>query len=186
MGGRPDKEMAFVFASLLSYLRPDRFLRIAFPTPTQLRAAVFGAVKLGDPEFAIPGADCLATMRFVKYAEERLLDVQYMELSTLVRQFGKPVSATDIDRWVKATELTADRVGLILCGSIETAAREIADATTGQQITEERVKELLVYGVSEEYFDVRARLGLAIGTPCDLSRQTGQLQAGGLRSPVGG
>ena len=66
--------------------------------------------------------------------------------------------------WIVATDLTANRVGLILAGDLETAARAVATdkhptTTLGAK---ERLRELLAYWSSEEHFAVRRHLGLEI------------------------
>jgi len=65
---------------------------------------------------------------------------------------------------VSLPDLTASRVGLILANDLETAARIIA-TETGVQSTltvKDRLRELLAYSVSEEYFSVRRHLGLEV------------------------
>lgn len=63
-----------------------------------------------------------------------------------------------------ATELTANRAGLILCNAIEVAAKlvSIEPATLGSPPPKEKVKELLLYSISEEYLHVRVLLGMSI------------------------
>jgi hypothetical protein len=66
--------------------------------------------------------------------------------------------------WRTATDLTANRVGLILCNDLETAARAIATEPPGLSTmpAKERLRDLLAYAVSEPYFQVRRHLGIAL------------------------
>ena len=69
-----------------------------------------------------------------------------------------------ISSWRSATDLTANRVGLILCNDLQVAAKAIATEKTPQSTlsAKERLTDLLAYSVSEEYFAVRRHLGLSI------------------------
>jgi hypothetical protein len=71
-----------------------------------------------------------------------------------------------VSDWTTATDLTANRIGLILANDLETTARMIA--TEAGAVTampaKERLRELLAYAASEEYFTVRRHLGLEISS----------------------
>jgi hypothetical protein len=60
--------------------------------------------------------------------------------------------------------LTANRVGFILCNDLETAARRVAVESAGVSTlsAKDRLRDLLAYSVSEQYFGVRKHLGLAL------------------------
>jgi hypothetical protein len=87
-----------------------------------------------------------------------------------VALFAKKVAASGqardvaVKAWITATDLTASRVGLILANDLQAAAKAIA-TEQGVQTTlgaKERLRELLAYAVSEEYFAVRRHLGLDV------------------------
>jgi hypothetical protein len=69
-----------------------------------------------------------------------------------------------ISTWRAATDLTANRVGLIVSNSLEVAAKSIATegATLSSMSVKERLRDLLAYSVSEPYFAVRRHLGLHV------------------------
>jgi hypothetical protein len=69
-----------------------------------------------------------------------------------------------ITGWRSATDLTANRVGLILCNDLETAARLVA-TEPGAMTTlaaKDRLRDLLAFSVSEGYFAVRRHLGIHV------------------------
>lgn len=74
----------------------------------------------------------------------------------------------ELAKWRCAVDATCDRAGLILCGDLEVASQIIADpgsSAGGQRAAvraQDRLKELLLYAVSEDYFAVRKQLGIAI------------------------
>jgi hypothetical protein len=61
-------------------------------------------------------------------------------------------------------ELTAARAGLLLSGDLEIAKKIIAaeQQLPGDLTPQEKLKELLVFAVSDAYFRLRAQLGIAI------------------------
>jgi hypothetical protein len=66
--------------------------------------------------------------------------------------------------WRTATDLTANRVGFILCNDLEVAAKMVA--TESSPFTtlsaKDRLRDLIAYSASEEYFQVRKHLGFSI------------------------
>ena len=63
-----------------------------------------------------------------------------------------------------AVELTSHRVGFILSGDLEIAAKMISQepVAVGGMQPKEKITELILYAISEHYFEVRKHLGLAI------------------------
>lgn len=66
-----------------------------------------------------------------------------------------------VQKWLEASELTANRAGFILCDDLYTAAKMVAKESGPSSLTKtEQLQELLAYSVSEDYFMVRSKLGL--------------------------
>lgn len=83
------------------------------------------------------------------------------------------------EAWPRAFEQFAYRVGLVLCGDVEAAARcilklqgwrgEIHDVAAQRLIRrDDHIRELLAFALSEDYLDVRYLMGLA-GKPSEVS-----------------
>jgi hypothetical protein len=69
-----------------------------------------------------------------------------------------------VSTWRTATDLTANRVGFIVANDLETAAKGIATegAALSNLSVKERLRDLLAYAVSENYFLVRRHLGMHV------------------------
>ena len=163
--GRPEKDIAFVAARKLSFMRPDHYLKLALPTNTELKTALLSAIKLVKPDFPVP-ADMNAHVARYMPEIQRRIPVQVVEqLGMVVDRFLKAAPKVDMAQWGHAVEATGHRVGFILCGDLETAARMVSGEPTvvGGPQAKDKIKELVLYSVSEDYFAVRQHLGLTIG-----------------------
>jgi hypothetical protein len=165
-GKTDERELGFEIGKRMAYLRPERFVTLALGTLPKLEAAFAAAVLAGGAPIAghdgrpFDGGDeakkWAAQLR--QQVPGPLLD-QVGELS--VKLSGR-VGNGLITGWRTATDLTANRVGLIVSNDFETAARAIA--TEGSALStlsvKDRLRDLLAYAVSEPYFQVRRHLGL--------------------------
>lgn len=163
--GRSEKELAFEIAKELTNLRPEHFLRRVFTGASELRAIFFAVLKLCNPKFPVPPADASVVDQTARQISERIHAGQMEQLVGIVNTFIQRSSGEiDLNRWLIGVELTCNRVGFILCNDLEVAAKRISTepASIGGLSAKDRIKELMLYSVSEEYFRVRRELGLTI------------------------
>jgi hypothetical protein len=84
-------------------------------------------------------------------------------LASLVSKLLQSGGALDLKKWVAAIDLTADRIGFVLAhdlGATTEMLRATEDASSVP--VKERLKEVVLYSISEEYFELRKKLGLAV------------------------
>ena len=84
--------------------------------------------------------------------------VQREVLTSLVSKLLQSGGAIDLKKWVGAIDLTADRGGFLLAHDLATATdvmRATEDASSVP--SKERVKEAVLFSISEEYFARCAR-----------------------------
>jgi hypothetical protein len=86
------------------------------------------------------------------------------QVAALAGKLGPRLGNGLVTGWRSATDLTANRVGLILANDLESAAKAIATETssTSGLPVKERLRDLLAYAASESYFAVRRHLGLTV------------------------
>ncbi len=70
-------------------------------------------------------------------------------------------------RWAQLADVSAARAGLLLGGSIEAARRAMAHVAQGPSdaAPREKLSELLVFSISDEYADLRQAIGVGVRTP---------------------
>jgi tetratricopeptide (TPR) repeat protein len=163
--GRPEKELAFAIAKQLCFLRTEHFLRNVLGAPSQLKTVFLAALKLVDSSFAVAPGDEPAVDKTVRSVAGKLHPSQAEALTGLVRKFAATRAEVNLNRWFTATELSANRAGFILCNDLEVAAKMVSSEPSGigAMTPKDKVKDLVLYSISEDYFRVRRHLGMTIG-----------------------
>ena len=84
-------------------------------------------------------------------------------LASLVSKILQSGGALDLKRWVGSIDMTADRVGFLLAYDLEIST-EVVRATEGDSSipSKERLKELVLFSVSEGYMNIREKLGISV------------------------
>ena len=155
--------MAFVAGRHLTYFRPGFYVRHLVPTGTGLKAWLFAAIKLSVPQFPVAPdlqgqvAEAMAAMQV------DFQGVQKEKLASLVSKLLQGGGALDLKKWVSAIDLTADRAGFLLAHDLSMATEVMRATEDGASVAaKERMKEIVLFSVSEEYFALREKLTIRI------------------------
>jgi hypothetical protein len=151
------RDAAFVAANHLSYHLPGHYARRLVPQEPELRRWVEAAIALSR------GA---SHFEHLSHLEQTMLQTQVDpdERKIIVREIGG-LEPRDIDliAWFKAVDVTADRLGLLLCNDLEKAACLLRGGEcTGDEATEARIDALRLWSVGEDCLAVRAALGIGV------------------------
>ncbi|HEY5946498.1 MAG TPA: tetratricopeptide repeat protein, partial [Kofleriaceae bacterium] len=169
LGKADERELAFEVGKRMAYLRPERFVTLAVGTLPKLEAAFAAAVLASGAR--ITGHDGRPYNPQNEEATKLAGQLQKQVPGPLLEQVGELSHKLTgrlgnglIAGWRAATDLTANRVGFILANDFEVAAKGIATegASLSSMSVKERLRELLAYAVSEQYFAVRRHLGLHV------------------------
>lgn len=164
---RPDVPLqpaGFIAGQQLTYLRPGLYLRHLLASGTVLKAWLFAAIKLTSPQFPVSPELEGAVSEAMQALEAGVTGQARDHLTRVVAKLLTSGAALDLKRWVRGVDLTADRVGFLLSHDLETATQIIkaSDESTSSVGTDERLKELVLFSVSSEYFRLRQQLGIAV------------------------
>ena len=165
LAGGPTKALAFLAGVRLSYFRAGHFVRQIVATGTGLRAWLFAAMRAVQPTFPV-GDELMGPVNENLAAIKAHLGPAAMEqLASLVTKLIASDLSLDLKRWTLAVDLTADRAGFVLANDLPVALAVIKATPEDQSAVPQadRIRELRLYAVSEEYLRLRHRLGIAIG-----------------------
>jgi hypothetical protein len=126
---------------------------------------LFAGVKITMRDFAVPAEMAQAVNATASELVKHMQPVQRESLRIVVQKWMEDGAKADLKRWMQATEITATRAGLLLCADMEIAKKIIAaePQLPGDLPPPDKMKELLVFSVSEQYFLLRKTLGIAVG-----------------------
>ena len=154
-----EAELAFELGKRMAYFRPERYLNFALQTLPKLEGAFYGALDAAGKPVEGHGSGVMSA-QLKKSVPSAVLE----QVGVVASKMELKPSNGVISGWRSATDLTANRVGLILCNDLQVAARSVATEKSSQSTlsAKDRLRDLLSYSVSEEYFAVRKHLGLGI------------------------
>jgi tetratricopeptide (TPR) repeat protein len=159
--------LALVAARQLTYYQPGFQLRVFSQTGTALSTWVLASIKCVVPQFPVP-EDFKGKVNDALSVLKKGLDASDTEvLGSCVQSFLESASGgIDLKLWSNAVDFTADRAGLLLCTEMKVAINVIKNLTVDSWIaaTKDRLTELNLFSVSEDYFILRRKLGIAIET----------------------
>jgi hypothetical protein len=163
--GFTPQELTFIVGKHLSSYRGEHYIKNLFPTLNELKVILFAGVKLVMGDFTVPGEMAQAVNMTAQELVKHMQPVQRESLRIVVQKWMEDGAKADLKRWMQAIEITACRAGLLLCADLEIAKKIIAaePQLPGDLPPAEKMKELLVFSVSEQYFGLRKSLGIAVG-----------------------
>jgi hypothetical protein len=156
-------ELAFLWARQLTSLRGEHLLLLFYPTVGQLAELVTAAFVARD--FTPRRADFFdANVSALADAIRQRLGAEGLEqLGKVTDEVGTSEAGSRMVRWARGIELVSARVALLAVGEISLAADLTRRFPVGGQTTpEDQRRDLLAFSLSEEYFELRRRLGVAV------------------------
>ncbi|HSZ82773.1 MAG TPA: hypothetical protein VLA14_10855, partial [Polyangia bacterium] len=159
-------ELIFEMGKGMAFLRPERFVRAAVPSAAALEVALRAALVLGgSPVGDVAGTHAAEVDQLAADLRRLVPRAVTDQLVGLGRKLAESRGdVLDVPAWMGAADLTAARVGFALTNDLAAAARVISTEplTTSPVSPKDRLKDLLAYSVSEDYFAVRKFLGLEV------------------------
>jgi hypothetical protein len=159
----PNQSLAFVAGRHVTYFRPGFYVRHLVPTGTGLKAWLFAAIKLCVPQFPVAPDVHGQVAEAMGFMNREFQGVQREMLASTVSKLLQSGGAIDLKKWVAAIDLTADRAGFLLAHDLSVAtevmrATEDASSVPGK----ERVKEVVLFSISEAYLGLREKLQITV------------------------
>jgi tetratricopeptide (TPR) repeat protein len=164
--GKNEKHLAFALGRHMLDLYLPHYAYVALErSPQNLKQVFMACLKaVGMP---VQG-DEAAMDQIAREITGRMAGGASDQLASLIKRFVEAGGSTDVKRWAAAMELTGYRVGLILSNDLVVAAQMISHEQSALGSTmspKDKIKELVLYSISEDYFAVRGALGLSVEQP---------------------
>jgi tetratricopeptide (TPR) repeat protein len=165
--GRPEKDLAYVIGKRLTLMRPEHLVRWphVVPTVAELRVVFLAALKLVQPQVPIKPELQQAVGQYLALLRKTVPPQLMEQLASVVQRFIETKAEADLHVWSNAVDYTATRAGYLMCGDLDVAARlvQTEPVAVGSVEPKEKIRDLIQWTVSEEYFALREHLGLTIG-----------------------
>jgi tetratricopeptide (TPR) repeat protein len=120
LSGPTAKDLAFLAARHLTYYRPEHHVLIYYPTREELTNLLLAAVEIAMPTPSAPSLG--APVRALHARMERRIGKEDREaLGEAVARLDARGGRAALGAWIRSVEITAARVGLVLCGDLASA-----------------------------------------------------------------
>jgi len=158
------KELAFRIGKLLGGMRSEYYLgSIGWPTEV-LKTFFMAAMHVTNRNLGLENQLGDQGMMIAREIENMPSQMQ-MQLRKHVSQYLKKGENPNLSRWLRYVDHTTNRLGLLICGDLETAASFVKSDRTAisKASVKDQIREMILFVISDEFTELRERLGLAIG-----------------------
>ncbi|HSS39033.1 MAG TPA: hypothetical protein VLT58_09715, partial [Polyangia bacterium] len=154
-------DLVFDLAPHFSFLRPERFPKVALRTPPILHGVLGVLRALGTPNGGPPLDGEAGQLK--AHLARSMPPAALARLAEASRGLGADGEPIDIERWIAAADLSAARLALALTGELAAAFRVISSEPIPLSTipAHRRMADLVAFSISDDYFAVRRQLGLA-------------------------
>ena len=160
LSGMSPLDAIFVVARHLAYYRGEHYIRTMLHTKDELKAVLAASMRIVGADISDASVEATATE-----IRSRMQPGQLEVLSKVGKRFIDAGARADLKVWMRSVEFTAARAGLLMCNDLGIAARLIQALPplgTVEVSNKERVEDLILFSVSENYFRLREALGIAL------------------------
>ena len=164
LSGFTAQDLAFVCGKHLALYRGEHFIKTLFPTVSELTVMLYAGIKLVAPDTPVPPETEKQVAVTVQTLRGYMQPMQLENLRIVVKKFVEEGAKVNIKRWLQCVDSTASRAGLLLSGDLDVAKKIIAaePQQAGDLSPQDKLKELIVFSVSDTYGALRQALGITI------------------------
>jgi tetratricopeptide (TPR) repeat protein len=162
--GKSEREVAFLLARKLTFMRPEYYLRMLLPTNGELKVVVLSAIAMVQPRFPVPPNLAASVQEYLPAMQKRISPHALEQLGAVVHRFVQATPEINLAKWGHAVDAASHRAGVIVCGDLTISARAIAiePVVVDGPTIKDKVREIVLFSISEEYFHARAQMGITI------------------------
>jgi tetratricopeptide (TPR) repeat protein len=153
------KDLAFLAGRHLVHYRPEYRILQYYPTREELTNLLLATVQVAMPDQTSAAAPVRALHARIA---RRLGREDRAAVEDAVKRLDERGGRASVGAWIRSAELTAGRVGLLLCGDLATAAAIVRSEARGigGLSAEARRGDLLSFCASRAHASLRARFAM--------------------------
>jgi tetratricopeptide (TPR) repeat protein len=163
MSGKSEIELAFQTGKCLAFFHPMHILAACYPAPV-LKMFFQVALKYVHPDAVVEGGETEQFRQAAEMLSKRISPQFANALANDVDHYYKKQRKPSVSKWLTGVELTANHAGLLAAMDLEAAVSLLKGESIAisKLAPKEKVKELVLYAVSEEFAQARQALGLKL------------------------
>ena len=162
--GKTEREIVFLLTRRLAFMRSEYYLRMLLPTTTELKVVLLSAMVMLQPSFAVPPNLVAPIQQYLPEMKKRMQAGALEQLGPVVQHLVQTAAEIDLGKWGHAVDAVAHRAGFVMCGDLEVAARSVVaePVVVDGPTSKDKIKQLVLFSISEDYFAVRKQMELTI------------------------
>jgi tetratricopeptide (TPR) repeat protein len=155
--GLSAKDLAFLAGRHITYYRPEHHVLVYYPTRDELTNLLLATVQIAMPEQTQASAAPIRALH--ARISRRLTPEDRATIEAAVERLDARGGRAAIGAWMRSIELTAARVGLLLCGDLATSTAVLRSEPMSSDALpfEGRRADLVAFCASEAHATLRAR-----------------------------
>jgi tetratricopeptide (TPR) repeat protein len=162
--GKTEREVVFLLTKRLAFMRSEYYLRMLLPTTTELKVVLLSAMVMLQPSFPVPPNLVAPIQQYMPEMKKRMQPGALEQLGAVVQHLVQTAAEIDLAKWGHAVDAVSHRAGFVMCGDLEVAARAVVaePVVVDGPTSKDKVKQLVLFSISEDYFAVRKQMELTI------------------------
>ena len=102
--GKNEREVAFISARRLTFMRPEYYLKMLLPTNTELKIVVLSAIAMLNPRFPIPPDSVQMVQQYLPEMQKRMPPHAMEQLGMVVQKFIQAAPEINLAKWGHAVD----------------------------------------------------------------------------------
>ena len=165
MSGRGLQELAFTCAKAL-FLTGEHYVMAGFDDTYEQRKATLMAMTYTITQVVMPQAEIPHVMQDLLPIYQAIPAADRVEITKTIQAMqANPAQHLNLSKWLEMIEHSANRLGFLLANDVGAAMNVIKNepGTFSRAPSQDRIREIVLFALSENYFQLRKALGLNIG-----------------------
>ena len=159
LSGTSAKQLAFFAGRALTWYRPEYHCMLFYPTLEDLDALVGATLDMASHGGRVTAPSSPSTAEMQRLLGRHLGDAERAAIGEAAARLDARGSELGLEHWIRSAELTAARVGLLLCGELKTAVGGVRSqpSAPGRPSAERVASDLVAFCASRAHAALRAQ-----------------------------